>query len=60
MSLTDATNDARLILRNGTSQNYVGPITRWVNSMAAYAKSLNKRQLLTIGEEGFFSNNNSP
>ncbi len=42
------------------SQDYIGPITRWVNSMSAYAKAHNKQQLITMGQEGFFSNNISP
>ena len=32
-----------------------GRITNWINYMAAYAKSLNEKQLISVGEEGFYA-----
>lgn len=33
----------------------VGRVTNWLNHMTKFAKSINKKQLFTVGEEGFYA-----
>lgn len=39
----------------GDYSNAADDIDHWVNEMATYAKSMGARQMVTVGEEGFYA-----